>query len=423
MPRKREDYTRLVVAALILSLGVLVAFQIYLLREPARIQSVLAADQAQRISRGQALFTTNCSPCHGDNGEGNIGPALNSKTFLKNTDDNTIASLIGSGVPGSRMPSWSQQFGGPFPDEQITDLVTFIRQWEPTATDVAAAATPQPPPDAAQGAVLFSTTCAACHGINGQGTNTAPPLNYKQLLTTFDDSWFRQTIAQGRPSRGMPTWGKVLSPAQIDSVVAYIRTWQAVAPASIGVLPGADPIQGAALFNATCIVCHGANGAGSAQGPRLNSPDLRNANTPAEIAQIVSDGRLDKGMPAWGRVLSATEIGNLVAYIEWMGSSAPLPTAVPQAATAVPTATGPRVATAADVQAGQALFQQVGCVKCHGAQGQGGLGAKLVGANLTHDKIVQQVRTPPPGLMPPFSTSQVSDNQLEQIIAFVLSLK
>lgn len=221
--RKREDYTRLIVAALILTIGILIAFQIYILREPNRIQSVLAADQAEQITRGQQLFADNCVSCHGKNGEGDIGPALNSKKFLQTTDDNVIFSLIGSGVPGTGMPSWAQANGGPFTDEQIHDLVGFIRHWQATATDVAK---PTPTPNPAQGATIFKSICYACHGANGEGTDRAPALNDQKLLSQFDDNWFRQTISQGRPSKGMPTWGKVLSPEQINAVVAFIRQWQ-----------------------------------------------------------------------------------------------------------------------------------------------------------------------------------------------------
>ena len=221
--RKREDYTRLIAAALILTVGILIAFQIYILREPNRIQSVLAADQAEHVSRGQQLFADNCATCHGKNGEGDVGPALNSKKFLQSTDDGVIFSVIGSGVPGTGMPSWAQGNGGPFTDEQISDLVGFIRHWQATATDVAK---PTPTPNPAQGATIFKSVCYACHGANGEGTDRAPALNDQKLLSQFDDNWFRQTISQGRPSKGMPTWGKVLSPEQINAVVAYIRQWQ-----------------------------------------------------------------------------------------------------------------------------------------------------------------------------------------------------
>ncbi len=221
--RKPEDYTRLIIVALVLSVGVLIAFQIYIVREPSRIQSVLAADQAAQVVRGEKLFSDNCTTCHGKNGEGDIGPALNSKKFLQSTNDNVIASLIGSGVPGTGMPSWAQVDGGPFTDEQLNDLVGYIRHWQATATD---AAKPTPTPNPAQGATIFKSTCYACHGANGEGTDRAPALNDQKLLSQFDDAWFRQTISQGRASKGMPTWGKVLSPEQINAVVAYIRQWQ-----------------------------------------------------------------------------------------------------------------------------------------------------------------------------------------------------
>jgi cytochrome c oxidase cbb3-type subunit III len=221
--RKREDYTRLIVVALLLSVGILITFQIYLLNEPGRITTVLAADQSAQVASGQKLFTDNCVTCHGNNGEGDIGPALNSKKFLQTADNGVIFSLIGSGVPGTAMPSWAQANGGPFTDEQISNLVGFIRHWQATATDVAK---PTPTPNPAQGATIYNSICYACHGVNGVGTDRAPALNDQKLLAQFDDTWFRQTVSQGIASKGMPTWGKVLSPQQINAVVAYIRQWQ-----------------------------------------------------------------------------------------------------------------------------------------------------------------------------------------------------
>jgi mono/diheme cytochrome c family protein len=221
--KKRENYAQWVAAALILSVGILIAFQIYILREPGRIQNVLAADKSEQVARGQQLFASNCATCHGKNGEGDIGPTLNSKKFLQTTDDGIIFSLISSGVPGTAMPSWSQVHGGPFTDEQINDLVGFVRNWEPTATD---AGKPSPTPNPALGANIWKATCYACHGVNGEGTERAPALNDQALLSQFDNNWFRQTISDGRPSKGMPTWGKVLSPEQINAVVAFIRQWQ-----------------------------------------------------------------------------------------------------------------------------------------------------------------------------------------------------
>jgi len=239
--RAKEDYSRFVIVGLVLVVAILVAFQLYYLREPARIQSAEAADQSLAVSAGRDLFAANCTACHGQNGEGVIGPALNSRGLLKTTSDATLSSLIHTGVPGSVMPAWGQTYGGPLTDEQVTQLVAFIRAWEPTAPDLASKAQA---PDPARGAAIFASTCFICHGDNGVGTKRAPAINDPQRLQQFDDVWYRDTIANGRPAKGMPTWGTVLSPAQIDDLVALIAAWrkgQTVTPA----VPIKDNLNGA----------------------------------------------------------------------------------------------------------------------------------------------------------------------------------
>ncbi len=287
--RNREDYTRLIALALLLSVGILVAFEIYQLREPERIQSVRAADNAEQVARGQQLFADNCATCHGENGEGDIGPALNDKKFLDSTDDGRIRSLIGSGVPGTAMPAWSQDYGGPFTPEQVQDLTGFIRHWQATAQEVVK---PSPTADASQGQVIFDSTCYACHGTNGQGTDRAPALNSKDLLDKFDDNWLRQTISDGRPAKGMPTWGKVLSPEQIDNVVAYIRSWQATAPVVETPLAGA-PTAAPTTAIAAATSTPAATGAAAATG------------APTEQVARPSNGNLTGG-PALSLVGNAT---------------------------------------------------------------------------------------------------------------------
>ncbi|MBI4772416.1 MAG: c-type cytochrome, partial [Chloroflexi bacterium] len=221
--RPQENYTRFTVVGLGLTLAVLAVFQLYLLREPKRIQAAEAADQSAAVAAGRELFQSNCTACHGQDGEGLVGPTLNSRELLKTTSDKTFFSLIRTGVPGSVMPAWGQAFGGPFTDEQATQLVAFIRAWEPNAPEITPAVKA---PDPARGAAIFASTCFICHGENGQGTGRAPALNDPEQLKQFDDAWYRDTIAQGRPAKGMPTWGTVLSPDQIDDLVALLATWR-----------------------------------------------------------------------------------------------------------------------------------------------------------------------------------------------------
>lgn len=221
--RLKEDYTPLIGTAFGLTLAVLFSFQVYLLREPGRIARDIARDQAVAMSAGGELFAQNCASCHGENGEGVDAPALNDKTFLSETHDDVIFNIINSGIPGTEMPAWNLAHGGPFTDQQVRQLVAYIRNWEATAPDRRAQAQVGDPE---KGLEIFNSTCFACHGENGQGTSIAPALNDAMKLAQFDDEWYAETIANGRPSKGMPTWGTVLSPAQIGDIVALLRAWQ-----------------------------------------------------------------------------------------------------------------------------------------------------------------------------------------------------
>lgn len=221
--RPKENYTPFVAVALSLTLAIMASFQIYIFREPARIAADEAHDKSQAVDEGLTLFGTYCVACHGKEGEGVDGPPLNDKQFLTDTNDQTIFSLTSSGVPGTEMPAWNQSLGGPLTDQQVSQLVAFIRNWEPSAPDRQAEA---PQGDPSQGLLIFNSTCIICHGENGQGTDRGARLNDPAKLAQFDDAWYADTIAAGRPTKGMPTWGTVLSPQQIRDLVALLRAWQ-----------------------------------------------------------------------------------------------------------------------------------------------------------------------------------------------------
>ena len=91
---------------------------------------------ANLAAEGQSLYTSNCAACHGVTGEGGIGPALNSQQFLSSATDPQIESLIATGVPGSQMSAYSQDFNGSLTSEQIRAITTYLRSLEDTAPDV-----------------------------------------------------------------------------------------------------------------------------------------------------------------------------------------------------------------------------------------------------------------------------------------------
>jgi mono/diheme cytochrome c family protein len=101
----------------------------------------------------------------------------------------------------------------------------------------------------------------------------------------------------------------------------------------------------------------------------------------------------------------------------------PQPTATPApTSTPEPTATPmPMLPLTPDPAIGQQLWQQKPCSGCHGANAEGGIGPRLAGTGLSYDQVLLQVRQGG-GPMPAFSESQISDQELRQIHAWLVSL-
>lgn len=83
-------------------------------------------------------------------------------------------------------------------------------------------ATPAPRAVPTRGETIYAANCAACHGDGGVG-NEGPRLIGNSFVQLTGHAGVASTVANGRPSVGMPAWGKVLSAEEIDKVVAYIR--------------------------------------------------------------------------------------------------------------------------------------------------------------------------------------------------------
>ena len=119
----------------ILLIGMALVFPLYRWVEPAN-RDEAREEQVQFLAeKGEDLWSFNCSSCHGLNGEGGVGPALNSEQFLQASSDEQTRSIIAVGVPGSQMSAYSLDYAGPLTSEQIKALSVFIRSWEDDAPD------------------------------------------------------------------------------------------------------------------------------------------------------------------------------------------------------------------------------------------------------------------------------------------------
>jgi mono/diheme cytochrome c family protein len=185
---------------------------------------------------------------------------------------------------------------------------------------------------ATDGATLYGTFCAACHGPDGEGMRypgmTAfPAIGNPDFLAVASDRFLTETITHGRPGRRMPAWGDKeggLRREEIASVVAYVRALapQAPAPLDEGAQRWAkgDAAEGAKLFAANCASCHGRAGVGGV-GPALANAGLLAAATDGYLVETIKRGRTGTGMAAFAaastthRLLSDEDIEDIVTFV------------------------------------------------------------------------------------------------------------
>jgi mono/diheme cytochrome c family protein len=74
------------------------------------------------------------------------------------------------------------------------------------------------------------------------------------------------------------------------------------------------------LFHENCAKCHGDDAEGKGKRPSLRSERIRNA-TDGEIAWLLKNGNVFKGMPIWGG-LPEQERWQIVAYIRSLNAQA-----------------------------------------------------------------------------------------------------
>lgn len=92
---------------------------------------------------------------------------------------------------------------------------------------------PPSPPGPEPGRSLFATHCATCHGADGRGRSWRArllllrPGNLAALETaTLSDRYLADLIRHGGATfgkPGMPSFGFVLSEAEVEALVAYLR--------------------------------------------------------------------------------------------------------------------------------------------------------------------------------------------------------
>lgn len=204
--------------------------------------------------------------------------------------------------------------------------------------------------------------CFGCHGAGGMvglpapgpgigGVPTFSPEDVRAYARSPEE--IREWILEGRLSRfpdetgsgmpapllRMPAWKDILSPREVDALVAYVM--------AVADFPGPEDPRIASGRDAAarlgCFTCHGPGGRGATPNPRSfkgyippwDGPDFAElARDEGEIREWIRDGRprrlqdnpaarffLDRQairMPGYRDQIDATELDLIVAYVGWL---------------------------------------------------------------------------------------------------------
>ena len=91
------------------------------------------------------------------------------------------------------------------------------------------------------------------------------------------------------------------------------------------------------------------------------------------------------------------------------------------AAATAPAQSAPAAAPKGDVEIGKKLYSSYGCYQCHGYAAQGGAGTRLAPRPIAFATFSRYVRRPT-GQMPPYTAKVVSDQELADIYAFLVTI-
>jgi len=82
------------------------------------------------LEQGEVIFQSNCATCHGENGEGGVGPNLTDPYWIHGGTINDVFSVIKYGVAEKGMVSWQAQIR-PSAMEKVSSFIMSLQGTEP----------------------------------------------------------------------------------------------------------------------------------------------------------------------------------------------------------------------------------------------------------------------------------------------------
>ncbi len=222
------------VAVVLVLLGLTTAGCSRILNGPASAHDVVV--RPTEITDFHALYSENCSACHGAEGKNGPSVALSNPLYLAAVSDEQLRNYITNGGPGGQMPAFGRSAGGLLTSDQINVIVHGIRtKWAKPAMFTGMTLPPYTaahPGDVHAGGQVYAQACASCHGAALPDGAVPKPGKAGSLvsgdyLSLISDQGLRTVVLAGRPDLGMPDYrndipGQPLTDAQITDVVAWL---------------------------------------------------------------------------------------------------------------------------------------------------------------------------------------------------------
>ena len=171
------------------------------------------AQDPQALKMGGRLFASNCSVCHGSDAKGAYGfPNLTDHEWLWGGEPETIKTSIMEGRQAT-MPGWVNVIG----EDGIRHVAGYVLSLSGRETPEGINV------DIEQGQQIFASTCVACHGPEGKGTQAmgAPDLTDNVWLYGSSFAQVQQTLRYGRNGR-MPAQKDILGNDKVHLLAAYV---------------------------------------------------------------------------------------------------------------------------------------------------------------------------------------------------------
>ncbi|MCS7024131.1 MAG: c-type cytochrome [Bryobacteraceae bacterium] len=131
---------------------------------PVLLAGQSAHDPVPDIPLGKRIFESQCAVCHGQDGSGGRGPALNRPTLLKAPDDQSLRRAIAEGLPPEMPGAWQLSV------REVASVAAYVRSLGSVPVEPLKG-------DPTRGKLVYqSKGCASCHIIQGQGRAHGPEL-------------------------------------------------------------------------------------------------------------------------------------------------------------------------------------------------------------------------------------------------------